>query len=107
MNEINQVLQFAKHLQSSGKTPTTALLKAKLGKTIPMPTILRGLQQFKSLSEKEISELVVENKASEQVSTKANISLEEQVKQLQNQVTQLQSEQTALLKRIEQIEKQQ
>ncbi|WP_133406496.1 hypothetical protein [Parashewanella tropica] len=106
MSEINQVLQFAKRLHTSGKKPTTALLKAKLGKTIPMPLILKGLQQFNSLSEQEIRELVNDESTVVKAKTELSLSLEEQVKVLQQQVGQLQSQQSLLLNRIEQLEKQ-
>ncbi|MCF1426403.1 MAG: hypothetical protein LPD71_03150 [Shewanella sp.] len=53
MSQIDQVLATARSLQLAGKTPSLALLKAKL-KSIPMPVLVLGLQRFKALSVNEL-----------------------------------------------------
>lgn len=49
MSPIDQVLAAACALEASGKTPSLALIKSRVGNKIPMPLLIQGLQQFKSI----------------------------------------------------------
>ncbi|MCK8047078.1 hypothetical protein MSG37_19510 [Shewanella sp. 1CM18E] len=50
MSPIEQVLTAAKKINEQGREPTLALIKTKLGNSIPMRELIQGLQQFKSMS---------------------------------------------------------
>ncbi|WP_028774512.1 hypothetical protein [Shewanella waksmanii] len=47
---IDQVLAAAQSISQSGRTPTLALIKTKLGTSVAMPMLIQGLQQYKSMS---------------------------------------------------------
>ncbi|MBB1381441.1 hypothetical protein H5071_05545 [Shewanella sp. SR41-2] len=53
MSPIEQVLAAAKSIANNGHTPSLALIKSRLGNSIPMPTLIQGLQQFKALPKSE------------------------------------------------------
>lgn len=57
MSPIEQVLAAAKTIAVAGHTPTLALIKGKLGKRIPMPTLIQGLQQFKAIPKEQWQDL--------------------------------------------------
>lgn len=57
MSPLEQVLSAAKKISDEGRTPTLALVKSKLGSNIPMPILIQGLQQFKSMSTDDIKQL--------------------------------------------------
>ncbi|WP_076408132.1 hypothetical protein [Shewanella sp. UCD-KL12] len=57
MSPLEQVLAAAKSIASKGKVPTLALIKTKLGNTLPMPILIQGLQQFKSMDSDAIKQL--------------------------------------------------
>ncbi|WP_144209810.1 hypothetical protein [Shewanella donghaensis] len=57
MSPIEQVLAAAKSIAIAGHTPTLALIKGKLGKRIPMPTLIQGLQQFKAIPKEQWQDL--------------------------------------------------
>ncbi|AAN54667.1 hypothetical protein HRJ35_10030 [Shewanella oneidensis MR-1] len=53
MSPIDQVLAAACALDASGKAPSLALIKSRLGNKFPMPILIQGLQQFKSMPKAE------------------------------------------------------
>ncbi|ABZ77545.1 conserved hypothetical protein [Shewanella halifaxensis HAW-EB4] len=57
MSPLELVLSAAKKISDESRTPTLALVKSKLGSNIPMPILIQGLQQFKSMSTEEIKAL--------------------------------------------------
>ncbi|ABV88217.1 hypothetical protein [Shewanella pealeana] len=57
MSPLEQVLSAAKKISDEGRTPSLALVKTKLGTSIPMPILIQGLQQFKSMSADDIKQL--------------------------------------------------
>ncbi|RTR39238.1 hypothetical protein EKG38_10005 [Shewanella canadensis] len=57
MSPLEQVLAAAKSIATSGKTPSLALIKTKLGNSVPMPILIQGLQQYKSMSQDLIDQL--------------------------------------------------
>ncbi|QYJ87274.1 hypothetical protein K0I73_06100 [Shewanella mesophila] len=102
MSPIEQVLATAKSIASSGKTPSLALIKSRLGNQIPMPILVQGLQRFKALSKEEIAALafdttMVDSQAPEQTATPT-------IAALATQITALQSQQLQLIARIEVLE---
>ncbi|GIU33321.1 hypothetical protein TUM4644_33970 [Shewanella colwelliana] len=102
MSPIEQVLAAAKSIASSGKTPSLALIKSRLGKQLPMPILVQGLQRFKALSKEEVAALVfdstnVANQETEQPTPHS-------IATLVTQVTALQLQQQQLIARIEMLE---
>ncbi len=57
MSPLEQVIAAAKSIAIQGKVPSLALIKTKLGNTVPMPLLIQGLQQFKAMDEKAIAQL--------------------------------------------------
>ncbi|BAJ01185.1 hypothetical protein [Shewanella violacea] len=57
MNPLEQVLAAAKLLMISGKKPSLALIKTKLGNGIPMPILIQGLQQFKAMDTDSVEKI--------------------------------------------------
>lgn len=53
MSPIEQVLAAAKSIANNGHTPSLALIKGRLGKSISMPILIQGLQQFKAMPKSE------------------------------------------------------
>lgn len=57
MSPLEHVLAAAKSVASTGKQPSLALIKTKLGNSVPLPILIQGLQQFKSMSQESIAQL--------------------------------------------------
>ena len=57
ISPLENVLAAAKYIASTGKNPSLALIKARLGNNVPMPILIQGLQQFKSMSQDSIAQL--------------------------------------------------
>lgn len=53
MSNIDQVLAVARALEASGKEPSLALIKTRLGNSLPLPILIQGLQQFKAMPKAE------------------------------------------------------
>lgn len=47
MSPLDQVLAAARSLEACGKVPSLALIKTRLGSSLPLPILIQGLQQFK------------------------------------------------------------
>lgn len=67
------------HLLEEGKEPTTALIKARLSKSVPIPAIIAALRSWKS------SKRVPKVEVAEQTSPTA----EQRIASLENQISKL------------------
>ncbi|MBB1320082.1 hypothetical protein [Shewanella sp. SR43-8] len=104
MSPIEQVLAAAKSIANNGNTPCLALIKSRLGNSIPMPTLIQGLQQFKALPKSEwqhIPELADIAAVADQPADN-NVDLTDVIQQVMS----LQQHVTLLTKRVEQLENQ-
>lgn len=123
MSPIDQVLAAACALEASGKTPSLALIKSRVGNKIPMPLLIQGLQQFKSIPKAERERLatqsqpVVEETDTAEASPLTIATLAQQLAQLQqgieqtivlknNEIMQLKNELIELKQRVSQLESQ-
>ncbi|AQS37311.1 hypothetical protein Sps_02153 [Shewanella psychrophila] len=57
MSPIEHVLSAAKSVAMTGKIPSLALIKTKLGSSIPMPILIQGLQQFKAMDTSAVEKI--------------------------------------------------
>ncbi|AZG72702.1 hypothetical protein [Shewanella livingstonensis] len=104
MSPIEQVLAAAKSIANNGHTPSLALIKSRLGNSIPMPILIQGLQQFKALPKSEWQHLpeltdipATADKSADNKPDLANviqhvISLQQHITQLTQRVTQLENQ---------------
>jgi len=123
MSPIDQVLAAACALEASGKTPSLALIKSRVGNKIPMPLLIQGLQQFKSIPKAERERLAaqtqpeVEETHTAEASPLTVATLAQQLAQLQqgieqtivlknNEIMQLKNELIELKQRVSQLESQ-
>lgn len=51
---IQQIILTCQQIQQSGKKPSTALVKAKLGASVPLATVIKGLQMYNANPEIEL-----------------------------------------------------
>jgi hypothetical protein len=102
MTPIEQVLAAAKAIAATGKTPSLALIKSKVGNALPMPILIQGLQRFKALTRAEIEALQFNNQQPDMgaETDKSSLTLEG----LQQEVQTLGLQQQALIARIEVLE---
>ncbi|MCU8037493.1 hypothetical protein L5M37_03135 [Shewanella sp. SM69] len=49
MSPLDQVLAAARSLEACDKVSSLALIKTRLGSSLPLPILIQGLQQFKSM----------------------------------------------------------
>lgn len=54
-NNLDLVVKTAQTLKQAGKTPNTAMLKAKLPKNISLPDIIAGLKQYQDNPKQKIT----------------------------------------------------
>ena len=123
MSPIDQVLAAACALEASGKTPSLALIKSRVGNKVPMPILIQGLQQFKSVPKAERERLaaqsqpVVEETHTTDASPLTVATLAQQLAQLQqgieqalalknNEIMQLRNELIELKQHVSQLESQ-
>lgn len=57
MSPIEQILAAAKSLSIAGKKPSLALIKTKIGNSVPMPILIQGLQQFKAMDASSVEKI--------------------------------------------------
>lgn len=103
MSAIEHVLSAAKALTASGKTPSVALLRSKLGNSVPMPLIIQGLQRFKSMDKQELAEI---NDSTQTTPATSELPMEEQLRQVTDELMQLKQEFATLEHRLTQLEQQ-
>ncbi|MCL1124361.1 hypothetical protein [Shewanella surugensis] len=125
MSPLENIIMTAHHIESQGRQPSLALIKRQLGTQFPMPLLIQGLQQYKSLSDLEKQQLsqhamaldkqnhahaeTPHSSTTEQHATEAHT--QQQVLQLTQQITllkqtlgQLTQEHQALQVRVTQLE---
>ena len=51
---MDRIILIAQQIAKEGKTPNTAMIKARLPKNIPLPTIIQGLKLWQDNPNKEI-----------------------------------------------------
>jgi len=51
---MDRIILIAQQLAKEGKTPNTALIKARLPKNVPLPAIIQGLKLWKDNPNKQI-----------------------------------------------------
>ena len=98
MSPLDQVLCAAKQLSDAGKNPTLALIKTKLGISVAMPTLIQGLQQYKSMSDAD--------KASIKTTAQINAAVQENQQQSaddQHRVEKLEQELVLLKKELKAV----
>lgn len=123
MSPIDQVLAAARALEASGKVPSLALIKTRLGSSLPLPILIQGLQQFKSMPKADrerLAELQVISPTTEVTATGDTLTLAMLAERLQMQqahfdrhaeqqkaeIMQLKSELLELKQRIDLLESQ-
>lgn len=92
----NEILSIAKQLTQQGKTPSVALIKAKLTQRVSMPVIIRTLQQFESMGDEQRAALEQTEKPNSDTadatgSAQQISALTERVNTLEQQLATLQS----------------
>ncbi|MCP3127803.1 hypothetical protein [Shewanella sp. KJ2020] len=90
MSPIDQVLAAARALEASGKVPSLALIKTRLGNSLPLPILIQGLQQFKSMPKAErerLAELPTISSTTEAATTSDTLTLTMLADRLQMQQT--------------------
>lgn len=105
---MDSIILIAQQLSREGKVPSTALMKARLPKDVPLPAIIQGLRMWKENPQKEISAPIEpaltactgsENSASFDALLDARIKLAltpliAQIDALKNEITALQKQLT-------------
>ena len=51
---MDRIILIAQQIAKEGKTPNTAMIKARLPKNVPLPSIIQGLKLWKDNPNKEI-----------------------------------------------------
>lgn len=104
---MDRIILIAQQLSKEGKVPTTALLKARLPKNVPLPTIIQGLKMWKDNPQKEIdipTEPALTACAGSENSGSFDALLDARIKQaltpLISQINELKSEITELQKQL-------
>ncbi|MBE8167322.1 MAG: hypothetical protein HAW66_02990 [Shewanella sp.] len=114
MSATDQVVNAACIISVQNKTPSIALLKSRLGSSVPIPTLIQGLQRFKSMDRNERASLIqqISQQVSPPLSTppltsasdKEESNLNIELQKLQAQVQQLITTNTDLENRIQKLE---
>lgn len=52
---MDRIILVAQQIAREGKTPNTALIKARLPKNVPLPAIIQGLKQWQDNPNQEIN----------------------------------------------------
>ncbi|MCH1919851.1 hypothetical protein L9G15_10425 [Shewanella sp. A3A] len=99
---IDQIIHTAAKLSLAGITPSTAVVRAKMGGKVPMPQLIEGIARFKALSSDEIAQA-----AQVMTSSAGNApapQTSEHTADLQQQLKQLQQAYDALNARVAALE---
>ncbi|MCL1048521.1 hypothetical protein L2755_02580 [Shewanella abyssi] len=108
MSPLDQVLCAAKQLSDEGKNPTLALIKTKLGMSIAMPTLIQGLQQYKSMNATD--KAAIPTKAQLNASVPAaqlspvNTEQQQKIEQLERELLVLKTDYQAVCQRLTALE---
>ncbi|MPY21195.1 hypothetical protein [Shewanella sp. YLB-07] len=101
MSPIEQILVAAKSISIAGKKPSLALIKTKIGNSIPMPILIQGLQQFRAMDASSIEKIPSQGKMHAAVVPDEGKS---ELDQLKAELTQLKLAYQNLNSRLEQLE---
>lgn len=111
MTPIEQVLTAAKKIYNDGREPTLALIKTKLGNSIPMRELIQGLQQFKSMTEADKQAIPADlAPTSSSNNERTNLSQAEQadrIVQLETALNELKAEFITLKSQFEELQQSQ
>lgn len=100
---MDEIFKIANQLHAQGQTPTTALIKARLTKSVPIPMIISALQRWKQNPDKFKTESQeAENTSAE--NSQQTMSQDQQIAELQEQVAQLQRQVSQLARRLSMLE---
>ncbi|MBU2917700.1 hypothetical protein KO505_06960 [Psychrosphaera sp. F3M07] len=83
---ISDIINICQVLKNEGKEPSIALIKARADKNTPMPTLISGLQQWRSNPD-----VVIPKKQNKLTSTDEKKTLEQRVEMLEQEVALLKS----------------
>ncbi|GIU16681.1 MULTISPECIES: hypothetical protein [unclassified Shewanella] len=106
MSPLDQVLAAAKRISDEGRAPTLALIKTKLGTSIPMRVLIQGLQQFKSMNAEDIAALSAQLSITEVDSEPEKIALgqTQKIEKLEQELAELRLEFSLLKTQFSQLE---
>ncbi|WP_413699782.1 hypothetical protein ACLKMH_20790 [Psychromonas sp. KJ10-10] len=103
---MDKIILIAQQLAKEGKTPNTAMIKARLPKNVPLPIIIEGLKLWQENPNKEISEPIEgTHKTNQELATNSfdallEAKIEEKIKTiiapLKDEIKQLKAELNAL-----------
>jgi hypothetical protein len=104
---MDSIILIAQQLSKEGKVPTTALLKARLPKDVPLPAIIQGLKLWKENPRKEIEKptntaiiSTAENKDGSSLDALLDGRIEQAIAPLISQINQLKIELANLQKQL-------
>lgn len=104
---MESIILIAQQLKKEGKEPTTALIKARLPKNVPLPMIIQGLKMWKDNPHKEINhsnQPALTGNAGNQTSGSFDALIDAKIKQavapLVAQIDELKTEITELRKQL-------
>jgi uncharacterized small protein (DUF1192 family) len=95
---MDKIILIAQQIAKEGKTPNTALIKARLPKNVPLPTIIQGLKMWQENPNKQIDiptePPLINNTAAEIGSLDQLLAakIEQQLAPLREQIAQLKAE---------------
>lgn len=93
---MESIILIAQQLSKEGKVPTTALIKGRLTKNVALPTIIQGLQMWKSNPHQKVEPTSIPSNTDSNLDalldTRINLALTPliaQIKALKNEITAL------------------
>lgn len=103
---MDKIILIAQQIAKEGKTPNTAMIKARLPKNVPLPIIIEGLKMWQENPNKEITDNIeTAHKTKEKITTNSfdvllEAKIEEKMKTiiipLKDEIKQLKAELKAL-----------
>jgi hypothetical protein len=101
---MDRIILIAQQLHREGKTPTTSLIKARLPKNTPLPTIIQGLKMWQDNPTKKVNtptEPSLKNDDSGPIGGSIDQQIDDRIKQA---ITPLEEEINALKIQIKTLE---
>lgn len=95
---MDRIILIAQQIAQQGKTPNTAMIKARLPKNVPLPEIIQGLKRWQADPNKNIDRptepALINNTKSENISFDRLLELKinEMLLPLKNEIKQLKTE---------------
>ena len=99
---VDSVIKTCEKISQSGKTPSTALIKAKLGNKVALATIIKGFQIFKAQQDPN-SDLLASMPTHNEELEKEKSSENEELVHLRNRVNSLELALKSLQKQVEDL----